>query len=187
MRPAGDSKKSSDPVGPFSMTDEECDIDAFRRYLTTLGPEALWDILSHLDAERYPRRHEAARRETDRRHLFFVPPYTHFEIRLRTFLLISVFLAALAAVLRFVGGFALDVPTYERLPFFTDLAVGGPKAARLLAPIALWAADAAAIGMTVAAGVSLYLLSRRRLRLDIAGMVALAVGSIALCLHFAHR
>ncbi len=111
-------------VGPFSMTDEERDIGQFAAYVAALAPESLWDVLSHLDAERYPRRRETVLREMARRRLFFVVPYTRWELRLRAFVGGGVFLAALAALLRLVGSFRLDLSPHEKLPFFTDLAVG---------------------------------------------------------------
>ncbi len=169
-------------IGPFSMTDEEGDITAFAAYVATLAPEALWDVLSHVDESRYPRRHEAILREMARRRLFFVVPYTGRELRLRTFFGASVFLAVLAAFLHVVGSFTIDVSPYERLPFFTDLAVGGPKAARLLLPLVVPLARAAAVGTVLATLFSLYLLARRRIRSDIVGMAVLATLIVGLCI-----
>ena len=160
-------------VGPFSMTDEEGDIARFAAYLGGQPPEALWDIYSHLDAERYPRRREALLREMERRRLFFVPPYTRQEIRLRTFLGVAVFVAALAAFLRAAAGVVIDAP-YERLPFFTDLAVGGPKAARLVLPVVALAAHVLGLMTFVSTFGALLLLARRRIRGDIAAMAVLA-------------
>lgn len=174
-------------IGPFSMTDEEGDLAAFQDYLAVLDAEALWDVASHLDPERYPRRHEATEREIARRRLFFVTPYTGFELRLRGFALVCLSLALLAALLRLLGSWALEVPTYVRLPFFTDLAVGGPKAARLVCPVAVFVAGAGAAATLAAAVAALWLLARRRVRADIAAITALAALAIVLLLRFAAR
>ena len=181
-------KPEADPsaAGPFSMTDEEGDLLRFRAYLASLSPEALWDVFSHLDPDRYPRRREALLREMDRRRLFFVPPYTRRELQLRAFLGVAVFLAALAATLRTIGGFLVE-PIYERLPFFLDLAVGGPKAARLVFPFVVLLAQAAGVATVASAILSLLLLARRRIRPDIALMAVLASGAIVLLLAFARR
>lgn len=169
------------------MTDEEGDLAAFQNYLAALDAEALWDVVSHLDPERYPRRHEAAGREIARRRLFFVTPYTRLELRLRGVAMACLALAILAALLRLLGSWTLEVPTYVRLPFFTDLAVGGPKAARLVCPLAVFVAGAGAAATLAAAVAALFLLARRRIRADIAAMTTLAALAIVLLLRFAAR
>ena len=181
------AKAQAPPIGPFSMTDEERDIAQFSAYVTTLAPDCLWDILSHLDEDRYPRRHEAVLREMARRRLFFVVPYTQRELRLRAFLLTSVFLAALALLLSIVGSFTIEASLHIRLPFFTDLAVGSPKAARLLLPMVLPLACIAAAGTILATLYALCLLTRRRIRRDIAAMGVMATLAILLLLCLATR
>ena len=84
---------------PLSMTDEERDIAAFQLYLRKLPPEELWDVYAHLDADRYPRRHEAVRRQMNRCRLLFFPLYNEFESRLRCLFFTAVIFAAFAAVI----------------------------------------------------------------------------------------
>ena len=181
------AKNREAAVGPFSMTDEEGDLVAFQDYLGALDADALWDVSSHLDPERYPRRHEALGREIARRRLFFVTPYTGFELRLRGLALVCLSLALLAALLRLIGSWELEVPTYVRLPFFTDLAVGGPRAARLVCPLALLAAGAGAAATLFAAVAALFLLARRRIRADIAAVIGVCALATVFLLRFAAR
>lgn len=153
---------------PFSPLDEERDIEAFQDYLRHLGADALHDIQAHLDTERFPRRGEALERELSRRRLFFVCPYTGAELKIRTILSVCLCLALLAAVLRVIGSVTINLHPSERLPFFTDLAVGSPRAARIVLPAAQ---SAALIGSVLSALLTvraLYLLARRRIRRDIA-------------------
>jgi hypothetical protein len=84
---------------PLSMIDEERDIDAFKQYLRELSPEALWDVYAHLDEDRYPRRHEAVRREINGRRLLYFPLYSEFEARLRTLFFVAVIFSLLAAIM----------------------------------------------------------------------------------------
>lgn len=181
------AKSAETAVGPFSMMDEEGDLAAFQDYLAALDADALWDVSSHLDPERYPRRHEALGREIARRRLFFVTPYTRFELRLRDLALVCFSLAVLAALLRLIGSWTLEVPTYVRLPFFTDLAVGGPRAARLVCPLALLVAGAGAVATLAAAIAALFLLARRRIRADIAAVIGISALAILFLLRFAAR
>ena len=181
------AKKSQTSVGPFSMTDEEGDLAAFQDYLAGLDADALWDVASHLDPEHYPRRQEAARREIARRRLFFVVPYTRFELHLRAFAFVCFSLAVLAALLRVIGDSALEPPLYGRLPFFTDLAVGSPKVARLLLPVVLPLAEAGAAATICTAVAGIFLRIRRRIRADIAATLALAALAILLLTAFARR
>jgi hypothetical protein len=169
-------------VGPLSMTDEEKDITEFGAYLTALSPEALWDVLSHLDPDRYPRRREAVLREMARRDLFFVVPYTRWELQVRAFLGVSVFLAALALVLKTVGAFTIEISPHERLPFFVDLAVGGPRAARMVFPLVQALAMMAGIATAAITVIAGFQLLRRRIRSDIAVMAAVSTLTIGLAL-----
>lgn len=160
-------KTISDPL-PFAWShDEERDAERFGVYLATLPPDGLWDVLSHVDEDRFPRRHEAVRREIARRNLFFVPPYTPGELRWRTFLTLCVCAALLSATLRLVGSVTINLAPGERLPFFTDLAVGAPKAARLTLPPVRCAASLAAFVAASAFPVAATLWVRRRLRGEI--------------------
>lgn len=161
------------------MTDEERDFAEFQAYLTALPPEGLWDIQAHLDAERYPRRSEAVRREMERRRLFYVSPYTAREARLRSLFGLSFAAASLAASLRGIASIRIDLLPGERLTFFYDLAAGGPKAARMVLPLTCFVsvllAAAAGVGVLLAAA----LLARRRLRPDVfvTGVVALTLAA----------
>ena len=161
-------------IGPFCMADEERDIGAFQAYVAALGPTELWDVLSHLDEEHYPRRRETVLREMARRRLFFVTPYSRLELGLRNFLLLTLFLTGLTLLLHAVGASTLEPPPYGRLPFFTDLAVGSPKAARLLLPVFLPVAAAAAVATVPVTGYAVYLLWRRRAQIDLVVLAVLA-------------
>lgn len=72
-------------------TDEETDVGAYGAYLRAQSDADLFDILRHLDPERYPARLDAAQREAGRRHVLQFPVYTPQEYAIR-----SVALAALA-------------------------------------------------------------------------------------------
>lgn len=174
-------------VGLFLRTDEECDIAQFRGYLATLSPEALWDVVSHLDRERYPRRSEAIRRELALRRLFFVVPYTRRELQMRAFLGAAVFWAVFAALLHLVAQVTIDLAPCERLPFFTDLAVGSPQVARLLLSVVLPLAKVGAMASAATAPWCLFLAARRRLRADIAVLAVLTPLVVAFILHLVDR
>jgi hypothetical protein len=123
------------PPHPFSMTDEEGDLPAFHIYLTHLSPSELQEVLQYLDSDRYPRRAEAVEKEVARRNLFFVSPYTPLETRLRHLWGTCVGLGVLCVALGLVGNVPLRLLPGEKLPFFFDLAAGGPPAARLVFPL----------------------------------------------------
>ena len=162
----------------LSMTDEERDIEVFRAYLHTVPPDALWDILSHLDEELFPRRAEAVKREIGRRRLFFISPYTAFEQRLRMLFGGSVGLSVLAAFLHALAGVDIPLEPGEHLSWFFDLAVGGPAAARIAlfpAQFATVVGGALTVGAVVLCG---WLLAKRRLRRDVLVQGVVAVGLI---------
>ena len=179
----------------FALTDEERDNGAFQQYLRTLTPEALWDIGAHLDRDRFPRRGETVAREMARRRLIYVSPYTAFEARLRGIFGWSVTLAALAAALRAVagglfliacnsvvrmfgwGGYKINLEPVEHFSWFIDLAVGGPKAARIALPLALLLATGGLVLTLGGVCVCVWRLRGRRVRPDvlITGVCALVV------------
>lgn len=170
----------------FSMTDEERDISSFQEYLRGLTPEALWDVQAHLDAELYPRRSEAALREIARRRLFYVTPYTLLETRLRFLYGCLVLLAALAAVLHGVASIPIHLLPGETLPFFYDLAAGGPKASQMVLPLTRCLATLfLALGM---AGIlpAAFQLARRRLRAEVfvTGVAALLLSALFLSIAY---
>jgi len=183
-RPEGETGPA--PVHPFSMTDEEGDLDAFHHYLRTLPPDALWDILSHLDEEQYPRRHEATQREIARRRLLFVTPYTAQEIWLRGMFGWSLLLAVLAAALRGIASQQIDLYPGQRLTFFYDLAVGGPPAARMVLPLERTVACLGEIAVIGAVSYAVFRCLHRRLRPDVlmTGVAALTLGGLFLLLAY---
>jgi hypothetical protein len=193
MATPADNRLWSSLVVPLSMTDEERDIGEFQRYLSGLTPEALWDVHAHLDADLYPRRSEAVRREIAHRRLFFISPYTEFEARLRCLFGLCCGLAVLAAlfhnipnlaglvthVTRNFGG-SIPSPTGRSLALDADLS---PSEAQLMASLARFFYDTAAIA-AIATVISLIpatvRLVRHNLRRDvfITGLIAfiLALG-----------
>ena len=171
----------------FSMTDEEQDIAAFQEYLHTLTPEALWDVQGHLDAERYPRRSEAARREIARRRLFYVTPYTPLETQLRRLYGCLMLFSALAAALRGVASIPIHLLPGETLPFFYDLAAGGPKASQMVLPLTRGLASLF-FGLSVPGTLlALVQLVRRQLRAEVfaTGVGALLLGTVFLLIAYA--
>jgi hypothetical protein len=196
--PVEKGRWSALPV-PLSMTDEERDIGAFQRYLRGLTPEALWDVHAHLDADQYPRRSEAVRREIARRRLFFVSPYTEFESRLRCLFGLCCGLAILAAVFHNVPTFAdlvtratrdfggsVPSPAGGSLSFGADLA---PSEARLVGTLARFFYDAAtvtAVGTVVALIPAAVRLARHNLRRDVLITGLIAFGLALVLLRAAH-
>lgn len=174
-------------AGPFLRADEERDIEAFAGYVATLTPDALWDVLSHLDEDRYPRRREVVQRELTRRRLFFVIPYTRFEMAVRTFLaavlLAVVFLAALAALVYVIASFDIEAP-YGSVPNLKGLALGNPRAARAMVPVVLPFALLAAAATYPLTLYVLFQLLRRRVRREIVLLCLMAAFGVGLLLLF---
>jgi hypothetical protein len=172
---------------PLSMTDEERDIGAFQRYLRGLTPEALWDVHAHLDADQYPRRSEAVRREIARRRLFFVSPYTEFESRLRCLFGLCCGLAVLAAVFHNIPNFA-DLVTRSTRSFGGSLSLGAdlsPSEARLVGTLARFFYDAATVVAVATVAVLIpaaVRLARHNLRRDvlITGLIAFVLALVLL-------
>jgi len=133
-------------VGPGN--ERRVSADDFASYVARLDPAALADVLTHLDEERYPRRVALVRRElaTRCRRLGDEAAQTWAEERRGLVRLAAgvVLLAVCAGLLRALGACTLVTSPHERLPFFTDLAVASPDAARLLFPLAVvWGAGCA--------------------------------------------
>ena len=170
----------------FSMTDEEQDIAAFQEYLHTLTPEALWDVQGHLDAERYPRRSEAAMREIAHRRLFYVTPYTILETRLRRLYGCLMLFSALAAALRGVASIPIHLLPGETLPFFYDLAAGGPKASQMVLPLTRFLASLFFVFSMAGIILAGFQLARRRLRAEVfaTGIAALLLGALFLSIAY---
>ena len=66
----------------LNYSDEEADIELFRRYLAAQTNEDLTDIADHVDGDSFPARGAAVRRELSRRHLpvpFAWPPEASFN------------------------------------------------------------------------------------------------------------
>lgn len=172
-------------VRTFSMTDEEGDLLEFQAYLLRLSPEELWDVHAHLDNDRYPRRSEAVRRELLRRRLFGVSPFTANETRLRNLFGACAGVALFCILLRAVAAIHIDLLPGERLPFFYDLAAGGPKVAQAFLPfvrmlgMSLWAAS---IGGVV---LALWGVVRRRVRGEVLGTGIAVLPVVALLLWLA--
>ena len=162
------------PPRVLSMTDEELDILEFRDYLFSLPSESLWDIVLHIDPELYPRRIETVRREIARRRLFFISPYTSFELRLRVVFGASVALMLLTAALRAIGLFSIHLDPGEHLSWFFDLAVGGPEAARVVFPVARIVAIGGSAVTAGGIGIAAWHVARRRMRPDVLVMGLLA-------------
>ena len=173
-------------VSLFSMTDEEQDIAAFQEYLHTLTPEALWDVHRHLDAERYPLRSEAAGREIARRRLFYVTPYTILETRLRRLYGCLMLFSALAAALRGVASIPIHLLPGETLPFFYDLAAGGPKASQMVLPLTRSLASLFLVLSVPGTLLALVQLVRCQLRAEVfaTGIGALVLGALLLLIAY---
>jgi hypothetical protein len=151
----------------FSMTDEEQDIIAFQKYLHSLTPDALWDVQRHLDEDRYPRRTEAVTREIARRQLFYLTPYSPLEARLRGLFGCLLLLSALAAAFHGIASISIPLLPGEKLPYFYDLAVGGPKAAQIVLPLTRCLASLSFIASIAGIFIAVYRLARRNLRIDV--------------------
>lgn len=174
------------PLQPFSMTDEESDILAFQEYVRGLSAEALWDVFSHVDGDLYPRRHEAVSREIGRRRLFYVTPYTDTETKLRGLFCWSVLFAALAAALRAIGSLPIHLFPGEKLPFFFDLAAGGPRAALMVLPSERLLATVCEIAVLIGVGLATIRLLAHRLQQDVllTGIIALLLSGLFLMLAY---
>lgn len=168
------------------MTDEEGDLVEFQAYLHSLTPEALWDVLSHVDEDLYPRRREAAQREVLRRRLFFVTPYTPAEVRLRGLFGCSLLASALAAGLHGVASIPVHLEPWEHLTFFYDLAAGGPPAANMVLPLERFLATVGEAGVLVGVAIAAVRLIKRRLARDVfaSGVGALALGAVFLAIAY---
>lgn len=153
---------------------EEADVEQYDEYLRGLPPEALWDVLGHIDPEQFPRRHERIRREISRRRLLFVSPYSAAELRLRSIVGSCFGCAALAASLRAVGSYQIQIEPWQHLSWFYDLAVGGPPAARMILPfVRLLACCGLIVAFTcvISAVVGVF---RHRTRGDLAAIITVA-------------
>lgn len=173
-------------VDLFSMSDEELDIAAFQEYLRALTPESLWDVQRHLDADRYPRRSEAASREIAHRRLFYLNPYSPLERKLRSLFGSLLLLSALAAAFHGVASVPVPLLPGEKLPYFYDLAVGGPKAAQMVLPLTRCLASLC-FGLSVAGVLAaVFALARRRLRIEVfvTGIGALLLGFFLLTIAY---
>lgn len=80
-------------------TDEETDVGAYGAYLRAQSDADLFDILRHLDPERYPARLDAAHREAARRHVLQFPVYTPQEYAIRCAALAALALAGVTLAL----------------------------------------------------------------------------------------
>jgi hypothetical protein len=169
------------------MTDEEQDIAAFQEYLHTLSPESLWDVQRHLDADRYPRRNEATTREIARRRLIYLNPYSPLERRLRALFGCLLLLSTLAAALHGIAGIPIPLLPGEKLPYFYDLAAGGPKAAQMVLPLTRCLASLFFAVSTAGVLIAAVQMARRRLRAEVfaTGLGALLLSG--LCLILAYR
>jgi ferredoxin-like protein FixX len=169
---------------PRLSLDEESDIESFRTYLSKLAPEALWDVQTHLDPDRYPRRAEAIHLEIERRRLLFVSPYTKRERRLRWTSALCLGCAVLTLLCHLVGSIAWEPAWGERLSLIQSLAVGGPIAARLLFPFARTVTEILLLIATVSFLEATYLRWHRRLSPEILvfGIVSLLLSSGLLAL-----
>jgi hypothetical protein len=173
------------PPRLLSMCDESVDLFEFEAYLHSLPADSLWDIASHLDAERFPTRVDLAQREIERRKLDFVSPYSLLEQRMRTLFGVSVAFALLAAVLHGLGSIDIPLEPGEHLSWFFDLAVGGPAAARMMLPFVQFLAVGGALLTAGAVLFSLARIMRHCLRRDVlvmgvvASLLILAFGSLA--------
>jgi hypothetical protein len=173
-------------VDLFSMTDEEQDIGTFQEYLRTLSPESLWDVQRHLDADRYPRRTEATSREIARRHLIYLTPYSPLERKLRLLFGCLLLLSALAAALHGVAGIPIPLLPGEKLPYFYDLAAGGPKAARMVLPLTVFLASAFFAASAAGVLIGIFHLAHRRLRAEVfaTGIASLLLGFLFLLIAY---
>lgn len=63
--------------------DEETDVGAYQAYLRAQTDTDLFDIVQHLNPDRYPARLDAAQREFRRRHVLHVSVYTANEYAIR--------------------------------------------------------------------------------------------------------
>jgi hypothetical protein len=77
--------------------DEETDVGAYRAYLGAQSDGDLFDIMRHLDPERYPARLDAAQREFRRRRVLSLPAYTSAEYAIRYAALFAFVLTAITA------------------------------------------------------------------------------------------
>lgn len=82
--------------------DEETDVGAFRAYLGAQSDADLFDIVRHLDPERYPARLDAAQREFRRRRVVSLPGYTSGEYALRYGALFGLALSVVTLALAFL-------------------------------------------------------------------------------------
>ncbi|MES2459826.1 MAG: hypothetical protein V4671_04525 [Armatimonadota bacterium] len=146
------------------MTDEEQDLPAFQEYLRSLTPDSLWDVQRHLDADRYPRRTEATSREIARRRLYYLNPYSLLERKLRFLFGCLLLLSVLAAALHGVAGIPIPLLPGEKLPYFYDLAAGGPKAAQMVLPLTRFLASLCFILTLLSIPIAVFEMARRKLR-----------------------
>lgn len=79
--------------------DEELDYTEYISYLRSQTESDLCDIASHLDGDRFPRRHEALQREMMRRRVLLSPAFTREENWIRYACLWTIAAALLAMVL----------------------------------------------------------------------------------------
>jgi len=79
--------------------DEETDVGAYQAYLGAQSNSDLLDIAQHLDADHYPARLDAARREFRRRRVVCMPSYTNGEYALRNAALFGLALSAVTVAL----------------------------------------------------------------------------------------
>ena len=168
------------------MTDEEQDIVAFQEYLRTLTPESLWDVQRHLDTDRYPRRSEATSREIAHRRLFYLNPYSPLERKLRFVFGCLLLLSALAAAFHGIASIPIPLLPGEKLPYFYDLAVGGPKAAQIVLPLTRFLASVCFALSVAGTLVAVFQLARRHLRAEVllTGVGALLIGFLLLAVAY---
>ena len=189
--PAGPKKRSTTAPVPtrvdlFSMTDEEQDIAAFQEYLRTLTPESLWDVQRHLDTDRYPRRCEAASREIAHRRLFYLNPYSPLERRLRFVFACLLLFSVLAAAFHGIAGIPIPLLPGEKLPYFYDLAVGGPRVAQIVLPLTRFLASLFFVLSVAGVLTALFQLVCRHLRAEVlaTGIGALLLGFLLLAVAY---
>ncbi len=123
--------------------DEETDVGAYRAYLRAQTDGDLFDIVRHLDPERYPARLDAATREFRRRRVLPLPLYTTNEYAIRYVALGAFALAAATAALTFLltPAAAAGPPWPEGIPDDTPvIQVAATYLTAALRGVALWGA-----------------------------------------------